>query len=58
MLRGAPSPSGDRALGLSDYGIFQEILEFALEYAAPQCWMAPVLFKVASLLQLGSGRPR
>jgi hypothetical protein len=31
MLRGAPSPSGGRALGLSDGGIFQEILEFTLD---------------------------
>jgi hypothetical protein len=31
MLRGAPSPSGGRALGSSDGGIFQEILEFALD---------------------------
>jgi hypothetical protein len=29
MLRGAPSPSGGGALGSSDCGIFQEILEFA-----------------------------
>jgi hypothetical protein len=27
-------------------------------YVAPRWWMAPALFKVASLLQLGSGRPR
>jgi hypothetical protein len=31
MLLGAPSPSGDRALSSSDCGIFQEILEFALD---------------------------
>jgi hypothetical protein len=31
MLRGAPSPSGGRALGSLDGGIFQEILEFALD---------------------------
>jgi hypothetical protein len=31
MLRGAPSPSGGRAFGSSDCGIFQEILEFALD---------------------------
>jgi hypothetical protein len=31
MLRGAPSPSGGRALDSSDCGIFQEILEFALD---------------------------
>ena len=31
MLRGAPSPSGGRALGSSDCDIFQEILEFALD---------------------------
>jgi hypothetical protein len=31
MLRGAPSPSGGRALGSSDGGIFQETLEFALD---------------------------
>jgi hypothetical protein len=31
MLRGAPSPSGGRALGSSDCGIFQEFLEFALD---------------------------
>jgi hypothetical protein len=31
MLRGAPLPSGGRALGSSDCGIFQEILEFALD---------------------------
>jgi hypothetical protein len=31
MLQGAPSPSGGRAFGSSDYGIFQEILEFALD---------------------------
>jgi hypothetical protein len=31
MLRGALLPSGGRALGSSDCGIFQEILEFALD---------------------------
>jgi hypothetical protein len=31
MLRGAPSPSGGRALGPSGCDIFQEILEFALD---------------------------
>jgi hypothetical protein len=31
MLRGAPSPSGGRSFGSSDRGIFQEILEFALD---------------------------
>jgi hypothetical protein len=31
MLRGTPLPSGGRALGPSDCGIFQEILEFALD---------------------------
>jgi hypothetical protein len=31
MLRGAPSPSGGRAFGLSDLGILQETLEFALD---------------------------
>jgi hypothetical protein len=31
MLRGASSPSGGRALGSSDCGIFQEVLEFALD---------------------------
>jgi hypothetical protein len=31
MLRGASSPSGGRALGLSSSGIFQEVLEFALD---------------------------
>jgi hypothetical protein len=31
MLRGASSPSGGRALGSSDNGIFQEVLEFALD---------------------------
>jgi hypothetical protein len=31
MLRGASSPSGGRALGSSDSGIFQEVLEFALD---------------------------
>jgi hypothetical protein len=31
MLRGATSPSGGRALGSSDSGIFQEVLEFALD---------------------------
>jgi hypothetical protein len=31
MLQGAPSPSGGRAFGSSDGGIFQEILEFALD---------------------------
>jgi hypothetical protein len=31
MLRGAPLPSGGRTLGSSDCGIFQEILEFALD---------------------------
>jgi hypothetical protein len=31
MFRGAPSPSGGRALGSLDCGIFQEILEFALD---------------------------
>jgi hypothetical protein len=31
MLRGAPSPPGGRALGSSDSGAFQEVLEFALD---------------------------
>jgi hypothetical protein len=31
MLRGAPPPSGGRALGLLDCGIFQEVLEFVLD---------------------------
>jgi hypothetical protein len=31
MFRGAPSPLRGRALGSSDGGIFQEILEFALD---------------------------
>jgi hypothetical protein len=31
MLRGAPLPSGGRALGPSDRGILQEILEFSLD---------------------------
>jgi hypothetical protein len=31
MLRGAPSPSGGRAFGASDRGIFQETLEFSLD---------------------------
>jgi hypothetical protein len=31
MLRGAPLPSGGRALGSSDRDIFQEIFEFALD---------------------------
>jgi hypothetical protein len=31
MLRGVSSPSGGRALGSSNYGTFQEILEFALD---------------------------
>jgi hypothetical protein len=31
MIRGAPSPSGGRAFGSADYGIFQEILELALD---------------------------
>jgi hypothetical protein len=31
MLRGASSPSGGRALGPSGCGIFQEVLEFALD---------------------------
>jgi hypothetical protein len=31
MLQGAPSPSGGRAFGLSDRGMLQEILEFALD---------------------------
>jgi hypothetical protein len=31
MLRGAPLPLGGRALSLSDCGIFQEILELALD---------------------------
>jgi hypothetical protein len=58
MLRGAPSPSGGRAFGLSDCGIFQEILEFALDTsplggdgsdivrssiaAAARFWLAPL----------------
>jgi hypothetical protein len=56
MLRGAPSPSGGRALGSSDCGIFQEILKFALD--TPRWWMATTLFGVASPLQLGCGRSR
>jgi hypothetical protein len=36
MLRWAPSPSGGRAFGSSDCGIFQEILEFALD-TSPLC---------------------
>jgi hypothetical protein len=31
MLRGAPLPSGGRALGPSDRCVFQETLEFALD---------------------------
>jgi hypothetical protein len=31
MLRGVPLPSGGRALGPSDRGILQEILEFSLD---------------------------
>jgi hypothetical protein len=31
MLRGVPLPLGGRALGLSDRGILQEILEFSLD---------------------------
>jgi hypothetical protein len=31
MLRGAPLPSGSRALGSSDRSVFQETLEFALD---------------------------
>jgi hypothetical protein len=31
MLRGASSPLGGRALGSSDSGVFQEVLEFALD---------------------------
>jgi hypothetical protein len=31
MLRGAPLPSGGRALGSSDRDILQEILEFSLD---------------------------
>jgi hypothetical protein len=31
MLRGAPLPSGGRALGPSDRGVLQEILEFSLD---------------------------
>jgi hypothetical protein len=31
MHRGAPSPSGGGALGSSDCGVFQEVLEFALD---------------------------
>jgi hypothetical protein len=31
MLREASSPLGGRALGSSDNGIFQEVLEFALD---------------------------
>jgi hypothetical protein len=58
MLRGASSPSGGRALGSSDGGIFQEVLEFALDTsplvvdgsgivrtniaAAARFWLAPL----------------
>jgi hypothetical protein len=31
MLQGVPLPSGGRALGSSDRGIFQEILELSLD---------------------------
>jgi hypothetical protein len=31
MLRGVPLPSGGRALGPSDHGFLQEILEFSLD---------------------------
>jgi hypothetical protein len=31
MLRGVSPPSGGRALGSSNYGTFQEILEFAVD---------------------------
>jgi hypothetical protein len=31
MLQGAPLPSGGRVLSSSNCGIFQEILEFALD---------------------------
>jgi hypothetical protein len=58
MLRGAPPPSGGRALSLSNCGIFQEVLEFALDTSHPRWWMAPALFGVISPLQLGSSWPR
>jgi hypothetical protein len=31
MLRGAPSPSGSRALDTSDSGVFQEAFKLALD---------------------------
>jgi hypothetical protein len=31
MLRGVPLPSGGRALGPSDRGVFQEILELSMD---------------------------
>jgi hypothetical protein len=48
---------GGRALGLLDCGIFQETLEFALDTSPLGGGMAPALFGVISLLQLGSGWP-
>jgi hypothetical protein len=54
MLRGAPLPSGGRALGSSDRCVFQETLEFTLDTPPPRWWMAPALLGVASLLQLDS----
>jgi hypothetical protein len=68
MLRGASSPSGGRALGSSGCGIFQEVLEFALDTcpsevdcsgivqsniaAADRFWPAPL--KVGGSLALAS----
>jgi hypothetical protein len=57
MLRGVPLPSGGRALGPSDRGILQEILEFSLDTSRPRWWMAPASLGVVLPLQPGSGRP-
>jgi hypothetical protein len=57
MLRGVPLSSGGRALGLSDRGILQEILEFSLDTPRPRWWMAPASLGVELSLQPGFGRP-
>jgi hypothetical protein len=58
MLRGVSSPPGGGALGSSNCGTFQEILEFTLDTRVPRWWMAPTWLEVASPLQLGPGRTR
>jgi hypothetical protein len=57
MFRGVPLPSRGGALGPSDRGALQEILELSLDFTAPRWLMAPASRGEALLRQPGSGRP-